>query len=134
MIHKSIAETNVPRIPNISIKWISISSPRPVCGIEGILYINREKNSISIWDESNGKYIEFFGKAANISTTNNSNLLYNTNDKSNNQYSFNLVDDNLVITNSDGIIVEIPIPNEEAINEKIRLLEERIEKLEGLLD
>ena len=134
MIHKSIVETNSPRIPNISIKWISISSPRPVHGIEGILYINREKNSISIWDESNGKYIEFFGKSVKIPTTDNSNLINTINNKSNNQYSFNLVDDSLIITDSNGSIIEIPIPNEEKINEKIRLLEERIEKLERLLD
>ena len=136
MIHKSIVETNSPRIPNISIKWISISSPRPVHGIEGILYINREKNSISIWDESNGKYVEFFGKSARIPTTDNSNLIYTTNDKTNSQplYSFNLVDGSLVITHPDGSIVEIPIPNKDDINAKIRELEERIEKLEGLLD
>lgn len=136
MIHKMYAEDKKPRVPNTSIRWITLSSPLPTCGIEGFLYVNRDKHSFYIWDESNHKYIEFFGKyqnATNVTTNNDSGIVNNT-IKNNSSYSFNLVNDALVITDSDGVVIEIPIPNEESINEKIRLLEERIEKLEGLLD
>lgn len=134
MIHKSYAETS-PRIPSLCIRWVSkFSLPR--VGIEGILYVNRENRCIYIWDEANDRYMEFFDKShpAILTTNNNSNLVNSTINKPNSLYSFNLVNDTLVITDSEGVIIEIPIPNEESINDKIQSLEKRIENLEKLLD
>lgn len=133
MIHRLNVDAK-PRLPNNTfIRWITSSSPRPVYGLSNVLYVNKERKSISLWDESTGKYIEFFNGLSSTSvTTDNSLSIVNTNNNDSSP-SFNLIDDSLIITNSDGTIVEISIPNEEAINEKINLLEERIKKLEELL-
>lgn len=135
MIHKTYPNKSSYKNPSTSIYWVSLSSPRPVIGIEGILYINREKKTISIWDELNGKYIDFFKEINSAVLTTNNSTIIDSNDESNNSiYSFNLVNDNLIITNSEGTIIEIPIPNENIINDKIKKLEERLERLEKLLD
>lgn len=133
MIHKSGVPNNSPRFESTTIKWVSVANPRPVKGLEGVLYVNREKHSISIWDASNGKYIEFFGGSNSKPQVTADNLIVKSTNK-NSSYSFSLVNDTLVITDLDGIVLEIPIPNEESINEKIRSLEERINKLEDLLN
>ena len=134
MIHKSGVPNNSAIFQSMSIRWTSFSNPRPVRGIEGVLYINREKMSISIWDASNGKYIEFFGGSNSKQQVTADNLIVKSTNK-NSSYSFSLLNDTLVITDSeDGVILEIPIPNEEAINDKIRALEERVSKLEDLLN
>ena len=133
MIHRSYVNKSSYKPLNTSIYWVSLSTPRPIIGIEGIFYINREKKIISIWDELNGKYIDFFKEInSSILTTNNSTI--NDSNRSNNIYSFNLVNDNLIITDSKGVIIEIPIPNEDNINNKIKNLEERLKELEKILE
>ena len=135
MIHKPFTDRSKSKNDSTFIKFYSPSSPRPTVGIQGVFYVNRQNLTISLWDDQNGKYITFFDKdRSNGGTTTNDNSLVNSNNEPNSKYSFNLINDSLVITDPDGVIIEIPIPNEESINERIRLLEERIEKLERLLD
>ncbi len=126
MIHKNIIENESIKSPKTSIRWCSQSFPRPKIGIEGVLYVNRDKQTISVWDEINHKYIEFFKKS-----TNNESLIVKSN---NNSYSFNMINDSLIITNSEGVILEINIPNKEEVDKKINLLEKRIARLEELFD
>ena len=130
--------SNSIKNPTISyIKWCSISSPRPFIGIPGVLYINESKRMISIWNDVTKKYVDFCGVDKNKSITNDTTNkpieIVESNNKSDNLYSFNLIDDTLSITDStSGVVLEIPIPNKNVIDEKIKTLEERISKLEEL--
>lgn len=130
MILKRSSESSTPKNRSISIKFCSISSPRPTIGIPDVIYVNRSKHSLSIWDETEGKFIEFFGSKQ---ITTNSEIVESNNEETNSLYSFILKDETLLITDPNGIIMEIPIPDKDAIDERIRALEERISKLEELL-
>lgn len=131
---------NSNTLSNSRVKWCSVSSPRPTIGIDGVLYVNKERNMLSIWSDIYGCYIDFFGSKQNTSetsnvTTNNTLIVKSIdNQDSNNSYSFNLINDNLVITGPDGVIQEITLPNTKDLENKIRSLNERIDRLEELLN
>jgi len=133
MIHNLNVDTNSPKNSSIYIKWCSLSSPRPTKGIKNVFYIDSNRKIISIWDDTNNKYINFYGDNKSTNITTNIPIKKSNNDESS-LYSFNLMNDNLIITDSKGVIIEIPIPNKEFVDNKIKSLEERIEKLEELLN
>lgn len=141
MINKPrvLRSPKLPAEPTFSfIKWCSISSPRPSIGIEGVLYVDKERNTLSIWSNAYKTYVVFGGKGKleHTEVTTNNNAIVDSTSKENSSYSFNLINDNLIITCPDGIIQEIPIPSQDTIstlNDKISSLESRIEELEKLL-
>lgn len=141
MINKPrvLGSPKLPTEPTFSlIKWCSISSPRPSIGIEGVLYVDKERNTLSIWSNAYKTYVVFGGKGKleHTEVTTNTNAIVDSTSKENSSYSFNLINDNLIITCPDGIIQEIPIPSQDTIstlNDKISSLESRIEELEKLL-
>ena len=123
---------------NSCVKWCSVSSPRPPVGIDGCLYIDKERNLLSIWSDTYGCYVEFFGnKSKKLDTTDatNNTLMVKANDLNSNVYSFNVDDDNkLIITCPNGVIEEIPLPSTKTIEDELLALKLRVEKLEELLN
>lgn len=121
------------------IKWCSFSSPRPAVGIPNVLYINTNKQLISIWSPFENKYIEFYNSQNNVSpkVTTNNNIIEKSSklNEIDSSFTFSLIDDNLIITSPNGIIQEIPISKiTTELENKIKVLEERINKLEELLN
>ena len=134
-----VDSSKIPRTPysNSRVKWCSVSSPRPPVGIDGCLYIDKERNLLSIWSDTYGCYVEFFGnKSKKLDTTDatNNTLMVKSNNLDSNNYSFSVDDDKLIVTCPNGVIEEIALPSTKAIEDELSSLKQRIDKLEELLN